>query len=1341
MKLTVLGISEYDGRQSYEVDYKGEKHYVNLYKFQESEVVPKELDCNVRSLGDGKVSITQNIVPFLEERYRVGNTYDFVVRNDFSRSGYYELMDKDGFYFRLNALDDLVLYIGQEVKCRVIDMQGVNEKLDLLSYNGMVEVDEQEDVDARNSSVTEEFLVDYIASGRFKEKELEWNLAQLIRLIFLNEEPYVMMVNDYILNIIKELRNSRNYEGIITILKEMRDAILFVLEETDCLNACEPNERKVLQNRLSVIGSTIKNYVKVVGYFSKGQVEEKIGRLLRNLEVSGYVFQAEKQLGVMMLVFSLDNEMMEQQMATLLKIIHGRDVTYWKDEPFRTAFIRLLELFIAHKKEQIDLAIYDVENVKRILEALSIQLLLGKTKEDAAIFDYNLNRSMFYRYASYLKTSTPLRALDNAFLSLIDVNQLRPEYSWRDTESHGLLASKLSTDIRRGVSMNYSKVYKEGNVKLDISDDGIVLQSLQVPEEKLRNALPEGLLPWNQMRVRLETVMPTLTVQNGKDLSVYQNLWSQIERELFAEKTVPVKRQKQKIRPELGDTCDIRVLYRNEDGRLVCRIVDDDYEGDGYLLPKEIVPYSVNMYPELFKNPENGESLVFKAKVVSLNAEEMCHFTLQPFLNEELRDKVNYVDRLPCLITGRNETGFFGVSVNGASVHFTNSEDFPEVNCDDMVFANNWEPVAGRYFSATIMSTEGVASHVFTVEQAFHSLMYLTSIYDYCEFADSTESEVLQQDNLIDRARVKELMNIIDRVASMEKEYLVTYNYLGYAKMLSRMIDDQKRYKYYSGWMNLIAILHHFAVNMVVPTRELDQFELTSMPLFSRHSEIYRKYLQLKVASYKGKPEYDDELWMYRGHDDEAIRGLADCVLAYNLLGSGKDHYTEEHINERIDDFLQIKDHSSKLADFGTEDLHTEFKTSIVYPPKNNMRPDLPKQTEEILKEVCAMLNTEGGCLYIGVTNLGVGVGMMNDLKVPEFHESADAYDLYFRRQACTKFGKNADAYINSYMKNFAGRSVYVIEIKPCPQPVRLDGVIYERHGTSKLAMVGENERLFVERRLLFFKELMAASEAQTNKGVQPAVGASSSDEVVANPGVASDNKDAAKEVSSPEVVQPKPTEAASEEVIQSADASHVVKARQEDLIKVSKLRKETPLSYEESTVVRYIQFTHDSYKMMSEYYGPEEDVFLTLPIMEEDQDKYLILAYEDGKVCKISIENVLDKVDRQVNARYCGRRLVFAEIAGNNDLLMSVGVRKHEVECLRFDTIENLIEKETLTSIGEPVCSVQFERYSQFDIIPGLQKLAFKECVDLNAKQPGRAFKKSRDDKFFKKLKSMGIV
>ena len=101
-------------------------------------------------------------------------------------------------------------------------------------------------------------------------------------------------------------------------------------------------------------------------------------------------------------------------------------------------------------------------------------------------------------------------------------------------------------------------------------------------------------------------------------------------------------------------------------------------------------------------------------------------------------------------------------------------------------------------------------------------------------------------------------------------------------------------------------------------------------------------------------------------------------------------------------------------------------------------------------------------------------------------------------------------------------------------------------------------------------------------------------------------------------------------------------------------------------------------------------------------------------------VSNILDKEDYKTNVRYTGARLMFAEIAANEDLLMTLATRRRTGECVRFDSISLLSEKTTMNSVGDTVCTA-FDEYLQFDLVPAAHRGKFKEYTDLNSKQPGR--------------------
>ena len=74
----------------------------------------------------------------------------------------------------------------------------------------------------------------------------------------------------------------------------------------------------------------------------------------------------------------------------------------------------------------------------------------------------------------------------------------------------------------------------------------------------------------------------------------------------------------------------------------------------------------------------------------------------------------------------------------------------------------------------------------FTLNEAFARLVYEFSSGIYEPESDGFEFEV----NL-ERSHVLELLNIIDIVASTEDDMHISYNYLGFASILSRLLGDK----------------------------------------------------------------------------------------------------------------------------------------------------------------------------------------------------------------------------------------------------------------------------------------------------------------------------------------------------------------------------------------------------------------------------------------------------------------------------------------------------------------------------------------------------------------------
>ena len=128
----------------------------------------------------------------------------------------------------------------------------------------------------------------------------------------------------------------------------------------------------------------------------------------------------------------------------------------------------------------------------------------------------------------------------------------------------------------------------------------------------------------------------------------------------------------------------------------------------------------------------------------------------------------------------------------------------------------------------------------------------------------------------------------------------------------------------------------------------------------------------------------------------------------------------------------------------GIESGTQEFKTSIVFPSNNNMQPDEYAQNMNVLKGVCAFLNsTTGGVLYLGVNDQGYVTGVENDMKFLK-QTSIDSYLRYIQDTAKKHFGIDTLPYLR--IEPLYDNQVVAIHVDPHPyRVVELNNTAYLR--------------------------------------------------------------------------------------------------------------------------------------------------------------------------------------------------------------------------------------------------------------------------------------------------------
>jgi predicted DNA-binding transcriptional regulator YafY len=156
-----------------------------------------------------------------------------------------------------------------------------------------------------------------------------------------------------------------------------------------------------------------------------------------------------------------------------------------------------------------------------------------------------------------------------------------------------------------------------------------------------------------------------------------------------------------------------------------------------------------------------------------------------------------------------------------------------------------------------------------------------------------------------------------------------------------------------------------------------------------------------------------------------------------------------------------LEDDSSEYI--GVESSTQEFKESIVFPPDNHMQPSLTTQAKNVMRGICAFLNSEtGGTLYIGVNDQGYVVGIENDMQVLKCY-TIDSYIRYVQDKAIELLGVDAASYIN--IEPMYDNRCLSIQVNSHPHIVEMENTAYMRINNETRVMPESTRENLVERK------------------------------------------------------------------------------------------------------------------------------------------------------------------------------------------------------------------------------------------------------------------------------------
>ena len=438
------------------------------------------------------------------DAYKVDGIYEFRVRKQFPT--YCEVVDEStDITTYLRGTANLKLFKGQSVKCRILSIKEKHPRIELVDIS---------EFEQNKVNLTEEKLTDLLS-----KRELTWNTKDFIRLLLTdeNEKSFESQCHKWIQNLINKKID------LMTVRMDCSD----ILELSELLDLCSDAERDYYQERLTTLIEQLGYYIKAAKLI--GNQDDKnstetpdhfINSLFNKLRISGFVYHPIKNFNILASLFLSRPELMNSRIKELLDIICQRNIESWKKEPFNSAIIKLLELYIRECDGRIDKTKDNIELIKNNMQALALQLLLHHNTNDNTIADYRLNTARLCIISSYLYPLHPDWLVDMAYFYLFHSNAHLMNYTM---DNIGLIPHYIAS-LYPGGKIDTVNSFTQNRIKLMVSADGIQLFSSGA-DSTLKPVFPKDLGLWQGLQVFLDGKTNT-NLNNAKpnDITPYQKI-------------------------------------------------------------------------------------------------------------------------------------------------------------------------------------------------------------------------------------------------------------------------------------------------------------------------------------------------------------------------------------------------------------------------------------------------------------------------------------------------------------------------------------------------------------------------------------------------------------------------------------------------------------------------------------------------------------------------------------------------------------------------------------------------------------------------------------------------
>lgn len=1077
----------------YVVDYDGQEYKVKLFDFQKTQETPSSVTCMLKTNPDGTQSLTQDLVPLIASRYKVGETYSLNVKRSMERSGQYDAFGSEGFRFHFVNSKGKKYGERQTLLCRVTSIDGIK-----------VNVEEAEETKKTSEPIVTTTISPQTLKAMGEAQDISPAIIRMTARIFWRDPAFydarqelesqsgewlteaVRVVEDHMgewLSTRLDTRKGTSHR--ICLLNALRRMGIEVLERSGLVTGQGEDMTRLRSQIASCIGRA-DEFTSAINKIKDKTIDDYASDIRSSLERTGYVYEAAHRLGVLSCAMEIDSDLMVKNIRLLFVTLSSRSLTDWRQEPLRGALVKILMAFIDRRAEEADrvMNIGLGENkavVSDMTRALAMTLLLTD-EGDRGVNRYVL-MSRLCRYASLFHTNLSATLNSKAYGYLFGNAPSQLPFGWNDMKSSADVISFKASQAPTPQLADGTLTHVGRNATVSVNGNNVTI-SPRAGGSHLRNVLPDGIPGWRNIEVKLSDRDSVREVKGDcADTQELRLMWRDVEDSLMderdgAKRQTPPLGHKVKLQAEEGD--EVMIMVTGSNGTVDewrnpifhCVVVDDHMTGRGLLSPRDIVRYNVLSAHVSDFMDDSGKPLLLRAVVRKVLGDGTCRFKLVDYVEDFVSRYAQTGEPLLCRMTISSNRGNLLISEKGYSLKVPTDDNTPPLKSGDIVWVEPTAVYADGKVDAEFIEFDETGETL-SDRQCFHNMLMAysdgkTFDGDPEENDDEDEDYAQGQDQAeMARSEVSELMNIVDRQSTLTGNRAQTFNLLAVARLLAIAIGDAAKADEYHERMALIYMMDEYARNQWIDPDDFDKHFSRSAKMLEGYPDMQDQATRLFCLSRLERSGSEARLLEVAEQHKETLTGsVARLTLAFNLADGYHLTAARREIRNKINELLGIEAREeSEREHMGEEGPTQEFKESMVFPPDNSMRPDKQRQTLKLLTVICGMMNTKGGRLLVGVNDSGMAVGLDSDFRelagTERFDEqkSRDLMSNFFTDMMRKHMPNTASLYVDTHFESHGGRMIFVVEVTPTPTEVmNVDEVSYRRVGSTTRPM-DENEK------------------------------------------------------------------------------------------------------------------------------------------------------------------------------------------------------------------------------------------------------------------------------------------